>query len=100
MGPMALAGFTPAPLRGPLMRMAAASVDPMAMAATPFGTRLSVVTEMITRTSANVGHGRVSRNVLPGTAPLRRWTDPLRQRPRHRVGLCALAPPGRAAAQP
>jgi hypothetical protein len=37
---MALAGFTPAPLMGPLMRMAAASAAPMAMAAAPRGTRL------------------------------------------------------------
>lgn len=51
---MALAGFTPAPLMGPLMRMAAASADPMAMAATARGTRLSVATEMITRTRMKV----------------------------------------------
>ncbi len=54
MGPIALAGFTPAPLMGPLMRMATASADPMAMAATARGTRLSVATEMITMASTKV----------------------------------------------
>jgi hypothetical protein len=31
MGPIALAGLTPAPLTGPLMTMAAASAEPMAI---------------------------------------------------------------------
>ena len=88
MGPMALAGFTPAPLMGPLMRMAAASAAPMATAAAPRGTLLSVVTAVITRTGTKVTtaseaktrprpvrvenriHGSDQHSCLPGALPV------------------------------
>ncbi len=53
-GPIARAGLTSAPLTGPLISMATASAAPMAMAAMPPGTRVSVATATTTRTSTNV----------------------------------------------
>jgi hypothetical protein len=53
-GPMARAGFTPAPVSGPLMRMAAASAKPMAKAARPAGTLTLVATATTTTTRRNV----------------------------------------------
>ena len=53
-GPIARAGLTPAPLTGPLTTMATASAAPMATAATPRGTWVSVATATTTTTSTKV----------------------------------------------
>src|SRR5271169_2894990 len=54
MGPSARAGFTPAPEIGPLIKIAAAKANPIAIAASPWGTRFSVATESTTRTKTKV----------------------------------------------
>src|SRR5271156_575961 len=60
-GPIARAGLTPAPLTGPLITMATARAAPMAMAAMPRGTRVSVATATTTRTSTKVTTASAAR---------------------------------------
>jgi hypothetical protein len=60
-GPIARAGLTPAPLTGPLITMATARTAPMAMAAMPRGTRVSVATATTTRTSTKVATASAAR---------------------------------------